>query len=97
VVLEKPDPNNSSDFVQLISGDAGPYGADNSSGYALCAPADDYLLQRFDDGVAGASAPVALAAPTLSPAAGATPCPGICNAGQGSACLVCTNTAGPSL
>jgi hypothetical protein len=96
-VLEKPDPNHSPDVVQLISGAAGPYGDNDGSGYALCAPADDYILQRFDDGNAGASTPVALATPALSPAAGATPCPAICDAGQGTACLVCTNTAGPSL
>lgn len=97
VVLEKPDPNNPSDLVQLIGGNAGPYGNDAGSGYALCAPADDYVLQRFDDGIPGASTPVALASPAQTPAAGATPCPGICNAGQGTACLVCTNTAGPDL
>ena len=96
VVLEKPDPVTSK-LVQLISGPAGPYGDENGSGYALCAPADDYVLQRFDNGVPGASTPVALASPTLSPAAGATPCPGICDAGQGTSCLVCTNTAGPAL
>lgn len=97
VVLEKQDPNNLSDFVQLISGAAGPYGDNGGSGYALCAPADDYNLQRFDNGVPGASTPVALATPDQVPASGATPCPGICDAGQGDACLVCTNTAGPSL
>jgi len=97
VVLEKQDPNNPSDFVQLVSGAAGPYGDNNTSGYALCAPADDYYIQRFDDGVPGASTPVALATPQQVPASGATPCPGICDAGQGGSCLVCTNTAGPSL
>ena len=56
-VLEKPDPNNPSDFVQLISGAAGPYGADDLSGYALCAPAEDYILQRFDDGIPGTFEP----------------------------------------
>jgi len=95
-VLEKPDPNLPSDLVQLISGLAGPYGLDGSSGYALCAPADDYFLQRFDHGIGGAPTPVALAAPA-QPTASSTPCPSICQAGQGASCLVCTNTAGPSL
>ena len=63
VALEEPDPNNSADLVQLVTGAAGPYGANGGSGYALCAPAGDYTLQRFDDGVPAASTPVALAAP----------------------------------
>jgi hypothetical protein len=95
-VLEKPDPNDLSDLVQLISGPAGPYGADDTSGYALCAPAGDYVLQRFDNGTPGTQTPVALASPS-QPTANATPCPAICDAGQGTSCLVCTNTAGPSL
>jgi len=92
VVLEK-------DGVQVITGVVGPFGSDNSGGYAICAPPDDYTLQRFDDGVAGESAAVALNGPTIVPIASpsATPCPGICDAGQGNACLVCNETAGPSL
>jgi hypothetical protein len=96
-VLEKPDPNLPSDLIQLISGGAGPYGNNGGSGYALCAPADDYFLQRFDNGVPSPPTPVALATPELVPASGATPCPSICDAGQSGACLVCTNTEGPNL
>lgn len=96
-VLEKPDPNLPSDLVQLISGGVGPYGDNGGSGYALCAPADDYFLQRFDNGVPSPPTPVALATPAVVPASGSTPCPGICDAGQGDACLVCTNTEGPNL
>jgi hypothetical protein len=96
-VLEKPDPNLPADLVQLISGGVGPYGDNGGNGYALCAPADDYDLQRFDNGVPSPPTPVALATPDQVPASGATPCPGICDAGQGDACLVCTNTDGPNL
>jgi hypothetical protein len=95
VALEEPDPTNPSDLVQVVTGGTGPYGDNGGSGYALCAPAGDYTLQRFDDGIGGSTASVALSSPVIT--AGPTPCPAICNAGQGASCLVCTNTAGPSL
>ena len=93
------------DGVQVITGVVGPFGSDDSGGYAICAPPGSYTLQRFDNGVAGESTPepVALNDPTIvaTPVPSAsfvpTPCPGICDAGQGGACLVCNETAGPSL
>jgi hypothetical protein len=95
VALEEPDPTDPSDLVQVVTGGTGPYGDNGGSGYALCAPAGDYTLQRFDDDIGGSPAAVALSSPVIT--AGPTPCPAICNAGQGASCLVCTNTAGPSL
>jgi hypothetical protein len=95
VALEVPDPTDTPDLVQVVTGGAGPYGDGGGSGYALCAPAGDYTLQRFDDGVAGAATPVAIASPVVT--AGPTPCPAICDGGQGTSCLVCTGTAGPTL
>jgi hypothetical protein len=91
------------DGVQVITGVVGPFGTDNSGGYAICAPPGDYTLQRFDNGVPGESTPVALNDPTIVPTPAPsgstvpTPCPGICDKGQGGDCLVCNETAGPSL
>jgi hypothetical protein len=105
VVLEKPDPNNQGDLVQIIRGVVGPFGADSAGGYAMCAPPeDDYTIQRFDDGVAGEATAVGamntpIVVPTPPPSASftPTPCPGICDKGQGTSCLICTETGGPNL
>jgi hypothetical protein len=105
VVLEKPASNNPSDLVQTITGVVGPFGADSAGGYAMCAPPEsDYTIQRFDDGVAGEATEVgAMNTPAVVPIASPsasftpTPCPGICDAGQGTSCLICTETGGPNL
>lgn len=108
VVLEVPDPNNPSDLVQTITGVVGSFGTDNAGGYAMCAPPEgDYSIQRFDNGVAGeATAVGAMNAPVVVPIASPsasftpTPCASICDltlGSQGSSCLVCAETSGPSL
>jgi len=111
VVLEQPASNNS-DLVQTLSAVVGPFGSDSAGGYAMCAPpapappavSYTYTLQRFDNGVAGeAISAGAMNTPVLAPAASPsasftpTPCPGICDAGQGTSCLTCVETGGPSL
>ncbi|HTT78027.1 MAG TPA: hypothetical protein VMF50_18835 [Candidatus Binataceae bacterium] len=105
VVLEQPDPNNNNDLVQTLSAVVGPFGSDSAGGYAICAPPEaDYSLQRFDNGVAGEATAVGpmsgpVIVPTGAPSASftPTPCPGICDDGQGTSCLYCTETSGPSL
>jgi hypothetical protein len=105
VVLEKPDPNNPSDLVQTVTGVVGPFGTDTAGGYAMCAPPEpDYTIQRFDDGVAGEATavgamntPVLVPTPPPSASFTPTPCPGICDAGQGTSCLTCVETGGPNL
>jgi hypothetical protein len=104
VVLEKPASNNS-DLVQTVTGVVGQFGSASSGGYAMCAPPEsDYTIQRFDNSVAGEATAVGpmntpVVVPTAPPSASftPTPCAGICDNGQGTSCLICTETGGPNL
>ncbi|HVC43639.1 MAG TPA: hypothetical protein VND20_02395 [Candidatus Binataceae bacterium] len=101
VLLSKPDA--SSNLVDLESAPSVPSNNANAGYYALCAPADPnpYTLTHVNNGIPdpSATAQVTLAAPvmvpTAVPTAGVTPtpCPGICDAGQGTQCLICTGTS----
>ncbi|MBF6560606.1 MAG: hypothetical protein IVW56_09965 [Candidatus Binataceae bacterium] len=101
VLLSKLDANTN--LVDVESAPTVPDGTTNAGFYALCAPADPdpYTLTHVNNGIPdpSATAQVTLAAPvmvpTAVPTAGVTPtpCPGICDAGQGTQCLICTGTS----
>jgi hypothetical protein len=72
----------------------GPGGL-NAGLYSLCAPADPtpYTFTHFEKGATtGFSTSAALSPPVTVPQGTSTPCPSICDAGQGGNCLVCTGT-----
>ena len=64
--------------------------------YTICAPADP-LPYTLTHEPGGGSTAVTLPTPVVGPSPGATPCPSICDAGQGTSCLTCigeTNIGG---
>jgi hypothetical protein len=83
VVLSKSD-------VDIESAPVMPPGqvAGVSGVYTICAPADPlpYTLTHEPE---GGSTSVTLPTPVVGPSPGATPCPSICDAGQGTSCLTC--------
>jgi hypothetical protein len=94
VLLEKPDPSNTSNLVQLMSTLVGPLPPAPSPGnaYSFCVPPEDsYLLQRLEQGApVGGPTPVG-AMPV--PAATASPCPSTCSNGDNTCPGVCANAA----
>ena len=77
-----------------------PPGQTAAGNYTICAPADPlpYDLDHYQNGASVAQVQVTLPTP-FPPAAspGATPCPSICDAGQGNACLVCKGLFGVAI
>ena len=89
VVLSKDD-------VDIESVPVIPPGQTAAGAYTICAPADPlpYTLTHEPE---GGSTAVTLPTPVVGPSPGATPCPSICDAGQGTSCLTCigeTNIGG---
>jgi hypothetical protein len=81
VVLSKND-------VDIESVPVIPPGQTAAGAYTICAPADP-LPYTLTHEPAGGSTSVTLPTPVVGPSPGATPCPSICDAGQGTSCLTC--------
>lgn len=95
LILSKED-SRTGDYVAVQTTNIAPPPSSTSGSYAICAPPDVYQLTAYNSGAAGTSVPAAVSSPVpVSPAP--TPCPQICDSGQGSACLVCNSTQGPNV
>ncbi|HEY1852916.1 MAG TPA: hypothetical protein VGG60_17990 [Candidatus Binataceae bacterium] len=86
VVLSKSD-------VDIESVPVIPPGQTAAGAYTICAPADP-LPYTLTHEPAGGSTSVTLPTPVVGPSPGATPCPSICDAGQGTSCLTCLGETG---
>jgi hypothetical protein len=83
----------SKENVDIESVPVVPPGQLAAGGYTICAPADPmpYTLTHEPE---GGSTSVTLPTPVVGPSPGATPCPSICDAGQGGSCLTCIGETG---
>jgi hypothetical protein len=87
VVLSKEDVS-AQENVDIESVTVIPPGQTAAGAYTMCAPADP-LPYTLTHEPAGTSTSVTLPTPVVGPSPGATPCPSICDAGQGTSCLTC--------
>jgi len=82
----------SKDGVQIMQTEPNSIGAAPGNIYNFCAPADTYLLTRYENGAPRSASAVTL----LPPPPNQSSCPSICQSAEG-ACLICQPTVGPSL
>lgn len=96
LILSKEDPNKAGNYVAVQTTNIAPPPSSTSGSYAICAPPDAYQLTAYNSGAAGTPVPATVSTPVaVSPSP--TPCPQVCDSGQGSTCLICNGTQGPNV